>query len=98
MIQIRPANQQTSFVLQNLSRQTLWLDRGRTRLLDRGFGEFEAWRDQALEEEELERHKLERRIVNEEHWVRYGVTARRKRNVRRLAELDQLRPGGDFLF
>ena len=77
--------------LQNLSRQTLWLDRGRTRLLDRGFGDFEAWRDQALEEEELERHKLERRIVNEEHWVRYGVTARRKRNFKRMARLGDLR-------
>src|SRR5262249_11619525 len=27
----------------------------------------------------------------EEHWVRYGVTARRKRNVRRMAELQNLR-------
>ena len=33
-----------------------------------------------LEEEELERHKLDRKIVEEEHWMRYGVTARRKRN------------------
>ena len=35
-----------------------------------------------LEEEERERHKLDRQIVSEEHWVRYGVTARRKRNMR----------------
>ena len=26
-------------------RATIWLDRGRTRRLDRGFGAFEAWRD-----------------------------------------------------
>ena len=38
--------------LQNLSRATVWLDRGRTRNLSRGFGEFEAWRDEVLEEEE----------------------------------------------
>src|SRR5271163_1895054 len=44
-----------------------------------------------LEEEELERHKLDRRIVNEEHWMRYGVTARRKRNMRRVAELAEVR-------
>jgi ATP-binding cassette subfamily F protein uup len=44
-----------------------------------------------LEEEELERHKLDRKIVNEEHWMRYGVTARRKRNMRRVGELAELR-------
>jgi ATP-binding cassette subfamily F protein uup len=77
--------------LQNLSRATLWLDRGRTRRLERGFGEFEAWRDKVLEEEERDRHKLDRQIVNEEHWLRYGVTGRRKRNVGRLARLADLR-------
>jgi hypothetical protein len=55
-----------------------------SRRLDRGFGAFEAWRDKVLEEEETERHKLDRKIVREEHWLRYGVTARRKRNVRRM--------------
>jgi len=44
-----------------------------------------------LEEEERERHKLDRQILREEHWVRYGVTARRKRNVRRMADLAALR-------
>ena len=77
--------------LQNLSRATVWLDRGVTRRLEKGFGDFEAWRDTVLEEEERERHKLDRQIVREEHWVRYGVTARRKRNVRRMADLAALR-------
>jgi ABC transport system ATP-binding/permease protein len=74
-----------------LSNATLWLDRGRTRLLDRGFEAFEAWRDNLIEEEELEQHKIDRKIAMEEHWVRYGVTARRKRNQRRLAQLFDLR-------
>jgi ATP-binding cassette subfamily F protein uup len=74
-------------LLADLTRATIWLDRGKTRRLDKGFGAFEAWRDVKLEEEELERHKLDRKIVNEEHWLRYGVTARRKRNMRRVAEL-----------
>ncbi len=77
--------------LTNLSRATLWLDRGRTFHLDRGFAGYEAWRDRLLEEEERERHKLDRKIEAEEHWVRYGVTARRKRNVRRMADLAELR-------
>ncbi|MEM7427453.1 MAG: ATP-binding cassette domain-containing protein [Pseudomonadota bacterium] len=77
--------------LENLSRATVWLDRGQTRHLDKGFAHFEAWRDKVLEEEELEAHKLGRKIAMEEDWLRYGVTARRKRNVRRLANLHALR-------
>ena len=77
--------------LSDLTRSTVWLDRGVTRRLDKGFGAFEAWRDQVLEEEERDRHKLDRQIVREEHWVRYGVTARRKRNVGRMERLSNLR-------
>jgi len=44
-----------------------------------------------LEEEEREQHKLDRKIVAEEHWMRFGVTARRKRNMRRVGELKALR-------
>jgi ATP-binding cassette subfamily F protein uup len=77
--------------LSDLTRSTLWIDRGQTRRLDRGFGAFEAWRDEVLEQEERDRHKLDRQIVREEHWLRYGVTARRKRNVGRLERLAGLR-------
>src|SRR6266513_2154120 len=77
--------------LTNLSRSTAWLDRGQIRQIDRGFGAFEAWRDEVLAEEEREQHKLDRKIVNEEHWLRYGVSGRRKRNVKRLGNLYALR-------
>jgi ATP-binding cassette subfamily F protein uup len=77
--------------LADLTRATVWLDRGLTRRLNRGFGSFEEWRDTVLEEEDLARHKLDRKIVREEHWLTYGVTARRKRNVRRLDNLFNLR-------
>jgi ATP-binding cassette subfamily F protein uup len=77
--------------LANLSRSTVWLDRGTTRRIERGFADFEDWRDQVLAEEETAQHKLDRKIVAEEHWLRYGVTARRKRNVKRLANLQALR-------
>jgi ABC transport system ATP-binding/permease protein len=77
--------------LTNLSRATAWLDRGQIREIDRGFAAFESWRDEVLAEEEREQHKLDRKIVNEEHWLRYGVSARRKRNVKRLGNLFALR-------
>lgn len=77
--------------LERLTGATVWIDRGVTRRINEGFASFEAWRDKVLEEEETERHKLDRKIVREEHWLRYGVTARRKRNVRRLDGLHALR-------
>ncbi|MEZ2222076.1 ABC-F family ATP-binding cassette domain-containing protein [Rhizobium sp. RCC_161_2] len=77
--------------LEKVSTATVWLDRGTSRRLDRGFAHFEAWRDQVLEAEELEQHKLGKAIEREEHWLRYGVTARRKRNMRRLGELQDMR-------
>ena len=77
--------------LENLSRKTLWIDRGETREIDKGFGFFEDWRDEFLEQEELDRHKLDRKIVREEHWVVHGVSGRRKRNMKRLNDLGGLR-------
>jgi ATP-binding cassette subfamily F protein uup len=77
--------------LEGLSRSTLWLDRGVTRQLDKNFAAFESWRDEFLEQEEFERHKLDRKIVREQDWVVHGVSGRRKRNVRRLADLQGLR-------
>ncbi|MFM9973245.1 MAG: ABC-F family ATP-binding cassette domain-containing protein [Beijerinckiaceae bacterium] len=77
--------------LTSLSEATLWVDRGRVRRMERGFDAFESWRDDVLEEEERDNQKLARKIVQEEHWLRYGVTARRKRNVRRLGLLQELR-------
>ncbi len=77
--------------LEKLSQNTIWLSLGKTRRLNQGFKNYEAWRDDTLEQEELNRHKLDRKIVREEHWLRYGVTARRKRNVRRLNDLYELK-------
>ncbi|CCB63761.1 MULTISPECIES: ABC-F family ATP-binding cassette domain-containing protein [unclassified Hyphomicrobium] len=77
--------------LENLSRATVWLDRGKTRRLEQGFAAFEDWRDKVLEEEEIERHKLDRKIVREDQWMHGGVTGRRKRNVRRVRELRAMR-------
>lgn len=77
--------------LEALSQETIWLDRGITRRLPKGFAAFEEWRDAVFAQEELEAHKLDRKLVAEADWLRYGVTARRKRNVRRLTELHNLR-------
>jgi ABC transport system ATP-binding/permease protein len=77
--------------LEKLSRATVWLDRGETRRLGKGFSHFEEWRDNIIDQEDRTQQKLDRKIVREEHWLRYGVSGRRKRNVRRLGALQTLR-------
>jgi ABC transport system ATP-binding/permease protein len=77
--------------LEALSNRTIWLDRGTSRKNGKGFAAFEEWRDQVLAEEEREQQLLAQSIAREEHWMRYGVTARRKRNMRRVELLGSLR-------
>ena len=78
-------------LLETLSRSLVWLDAGVTRRIDRGFAHFETWREEIEAEAERDLHKLGRQIAREEDWMRYGVTARRKRNMRRVGELAALR-------
>lgn len=78
-------------LLEDLTNKTVWIDRGATRQRDIGFSKFEAWRDEVFEQEQIDQQKLAQRIATEEHWMRYGVTARRKRNMRRVELLASLR-------
>ncbi len=77
--------------LKALARGTLWLDRGVVRRQDRGFERFEEWRDTIWAEEDLARHKLDRKIKAETRWAVEGISARRKRNMGRVRALGELR-------
>ena len=77
--------------LRALSRATLWIDRGVVRRQEQSFDAFEAWRDKVWEEEDLQRHKLNRKIKAEARWAVEGISARRKRNQGRVRALQALR-------
>jgi ATP-binding cassette subfamily F protein uup len=77
--------------LENLSRATVWLYQGTAHRIDRGFREFEPWREEHLEALAAERHRLDKKIETEMEWLHKGVTARRKRNQGRLRALHALR-------
>ena len=77
--------------LRRLTRATLWVDRGQVRRQEQGFDAFEAWRDKVWEEEDLQRHKLNRKIKAEARWAVEGISARRKRNQGRVRALQALR-------
>ncbi len=77
--------------LNELTRATLWIDRGMVRRQEKGFADFEAWRDKTWEEEDQARHKLDRKIKSEARWAVEGISARRKRNMGRVRALQDLR-------
>jgi len=77
--------------LRALTRATLWIDRGMVRRQEQGFEAFETWRDKIWEEEDQQRHKLNRLIKSEAKWAVEGISARRKRNQGRVRALQALR-------
>ncbi len=77
--------------LRALTRATLWIDRGAVRRAEQGFEGFEEWRDKIWDEEDQQRHKLNRKIKAEARWAVEGISARRKRNQGRVRALQELR-------
>ena len=77
--------------LSNLTKDTVWVDRGKARRCSVGFGGFEEWRDKVWQEEDDKIHKLNRKILSESRWAVEGISARRKRNQGRLKNLQKLR-------
>ncbi|WP_082008870.1 ABC-F family ATP-binding cassette domain-containing protein [Leisingera sp. ANG-DT] len=77
--------------LRALTRATLWVDRGEVRRQEKGFEHFEAWRDKTWEDEDMQRHKLNRLIKSESRWAVEGISARRKRNMGRVRALQDLK-------
>ncbi|WP_254429484.1 ABC-F family ATP-binding cassette domain-containing protein [Ruegeria atlantica] len=77
--------------LRALTRATLWIDRGMVRRQEQGFDAFETWRDKVWDEEDQQRHKLNRLIKSEAKWAVEGISARRKRNQGRVRALQALR-------
>ncbi|MEO0389634.1 MAG: ATP-binding cassette domain-containing protein [Pseudomonadota bacterium] len=74
-----------------LTKATLWIDRGQVRRQERGFARFEEWRDKTWADEDMQRHKLDRKIKAEARWAVEGISARRKRNQGRVRALGDLR-------
>ncbi len=77
--------------LNNVTNKIWWIDRGKLRKSDKGFRYFEEWREHILQHEEAMLVKMQKKLVEENIWLSQGVTARRKRNQKRLTSLRSLR-------
>ncbi len=74
-----------------ISRKVFWIDRGMIRTCPDGYRNFEAWAELIIEQEARELQNMQKKLEAEVDWTQGGVSARRKRNQRRLRELIRLR-------
>ncbi|MBI1259129.1 MAG: ATP-binding cassette domain-containing protein [Chloroflexi bacterium] len=77
--------------LSNITNQVFWLDRGALKVSPRGFKYFDEWSTMLLEQEERELKNRKALVTQEVEWASRGVKARRKRNVRRLELMREMR-------
>ncbi|GJL85501.1 MAG: elongation factor 3 [Micavibrio sp.] len=77
--------------LANITNQVFWLDRGALRVSPRGFKYFDEWSTMLLEQEERELKNRKQIVGQEVEWASRGVKARRKRNVRRVEQMREMR-------
>ena len=77
--------------LSRLTRSCIWLDRGKLRRAEIGFGGFDAWTEAVYAEDARAADKLDAKLKLEAHWLERGVTARRRRNQGRLTKLHEMR-------
>lgn len=77
--------------VRRLATRILELDRGRVRSWDFPYDKFVQFRDQALAEEEKANALFDKRLAEEEVWIRKGIQARRTRNEGRVRALFKMR-------
>ena len=77
--------------LSNISRKVFWIDQGQIRVCPFGYQGFEAWVEMIIEQDARTLHNMQKKLEQEEAWTQGGISARRKRNQRRMNELFRLR-------
>ena len=77
--------------LRRIGNGTLWIDGGKLRRRQGSFEGFDEWAEVIQAEEATRLYKMDRKIAEETRWSREGISARRKRNMGRMRELDVLR-------
>lgn len=76
--------------LKKIGTKTFWLNQGKLRKRDGKYEGFFEWSEELIETEKNQVHKLKQKIKTETKWSIEGISARRKRNMGRIRELDKL--------
>ena len=69
--------------LKKITNKVFWVGRKKIRISPKGFSYFEEWSNSLIEQERRELENKKNFLNEEMEWMSKGVTARRKRNVRR---------------
>ena len=69
--------------LKNVTNKVFWLDRHKIKVSPNGFKGFEDWKSSLIAHEIRELDNKKKFLIEETEWMAKGVTARRKRNMRR---------------
>jgi ATP-binding cassette subfamily F protein uup len=77
--------------MQHLATQIIELDRGRTYSWECDYDTFLKQKQAALDIEEVQRANFDKKLAEEEIWIRKGVKARRVRNEGRVKALERTR-------
>ncbi len=77
--------------LQAVANRILELDRGALRVWQHDYRRFLVFRDQQLEAEAKSNMEFDKKMAQEEVWIRQGVKARRTRNEGRVRALEAMR-------
>ena len=67
------------------------LDRGRLSVFDCGYQDYLKRKENLLNSEELENARFNKKLAQEETWIRQGIKARRTRNEGRVRALEAMR-------
>jgi len=77
--------------LQQVANRILEIDRGQLRTWQHDYQRFLVFRDQQLEAEAKANAEFDKKLAQEEVWIRQGIKARRTRNEGRVRALKALR-------
>jgi len=77
--------------LQNIANKIVELDRGHLYQFDGSFERFLRYRQQQLAAEEKSNKLFDKKLAQEEVWIRQGIKARRTRNEGRVRSLEAMR-------
>ena len=77
--------------LRSLANKIGELDRGKMQLWEGNYDSFLAFRDQQLADEEKRNAEFDKKLAQEETWIRQGIKARRTRNEGRVRALKKMR-------
>ena len=79
-----------SFV-NNIVNKVFDLDRGKLSMFDCGYIDYIKRKDAQLHAEQLANARFDKKLAQEELWIRQGIKARRTRNEGRVRALEQMR-------